>query len=455
MRFTPHSYQAEAIDRIIQNPAAGLFLDMGLGKTVITLSAVRALKFDRLEVERVLVIAPLTVAQATWTTEAQKWDHLQQLRVVPVLGALAERRRGLRQPADIYVINRENVPWLVEEVGKAWPFDMVVIDESSSFKSPSAKRFKALKSVRKFVRRMVLLSGTPAPNSIADLWAQIFLLDGGRRLGPTITAFRQAYMREKRLPGQQWATYTPKPGADLLVQGKISDICVSMRAADYLELPPFVEAVVPVQLDDKAGRAYKALEHNMLLEAAGAEISATSAAALSGKLLQLCGGAVYAEDGQAITVHDGKLRACMELVEGLQGDHAVIWYWYQHERERLLEALRGTGLRVRCYTGADDGTAWNAGQVDILLAQPAATGYGLNLQEGGHRAIWYTLPAWNLELYQQANKRLHRQGQRQPVVSHILAVKGGMDDDVLAALQGKGDAQDALLAAIRARIAAA
>lgn len=453
MKFMPHEYQKYAIDRILSEPYLGLFLDMGLGKTVITLTAIEALRYDRWAVARVLVVAPKKVAEATWSTEAAKWDHLKRLRIVPVLGSAQKRIRALAAPGDIWVINRENVPWLVDYCRNAWPFDMVVLDESSSFKNAQSKRFRALKLVRPRIRRLVELTGTPSPNGLEDLWAQVYLLDGGSRLGKTISSYREAFFTEDRAhPGQQYRTYSPQAGADERIRAAISDICVSMRAEDYIDLPEYIEDIVPVVLDARAKRAYDKLERDMLLQVDASTIAAGTAAVLNGKLLQLCSGAVYDESGQAVEVHRCKIEAFLEVVEQLHGEHALVFYWFRHEQERLEAALTGRGLRVRVYRGAGDAAAWNAGEVDVLLAHPASCGYGLNLQNGGHHAIWFGYPNWALEIYQQANKRLHRQGQQYPVIAHHLVVQGGMDEAVVGALHDKGDAQEALMRALRARI---
>lgn len=453
MRFEPHAYQRYCIERMIQEPYLGLFQDMGLGKTVETLTAINDLRYNRWSVSRVLVIAPKKVAEATWANEAAQWDHLKHLKIVPVLGTEKQRIKALFSPGDIWVINRENVPWLVDYYQQDWPFDMVVLDESSSFKNPQSKRFKKLRLVRSRIRRLVELTGTPSPNGLEDLWAQVYLLDEGTRLGKTMTIFRELFFKQDPAhPGQQYRTYTPLDGADTRIQAAIADICVSMKAEDYLELPPYIENKIPVMLDNRAKKAYDKLEREMLLQVDAETITAGTAATLNGKLLQLCGGAVYSVDNKVVPVHDCKIEAFLEVIEQLHGEHALVFYWFQHERDRLLDALQKTGLRVRVYTGADDEKAWNAGEVDILLAQPASCGYGLNLQRGGHHAIWYTLPNWALEIYQQANRRLYRQGQKYPVISHILLVQGGMDQEVMSALDQKGDIQDTLLQALKARI---
>lgn len=455
MKFIPHGYQDYCIKRIVNmsvpGPGLGMFLGMGLGKTVITLTAVNDLKYNHFAICKVLVIAPKKVAEATWSTEAQKWDHLRLLRVIPVLGSVSKRARALCTPADVYVINRENVPWLVDYYRNDWPFDMVVIDESSSFKNYRAKRFKALKWVRKKVSRLIELTGTPAPNGLIDLWAQVFLLDGGERLGKSIGGFRQRYFDPDQRNAQQIFSYKPKDGAGGTIQDKISDICISMSAEDYLELPECISVDVPVRLDNKAAKAYKKLEKDMLLTIDENDITATTAATLGNKLLQLGNGAVYGDDKKPIEIHQCKIEAFMELVEALQGQSALVFYNFQHDRDRLLQALSKTHLRVRVYHTAQDERDWNAGKIDILLAHPASTAYGLNLQNGGHHIIWFGLN-WSLELYQQANKRLHRQGQLEAVTIHNLIVQGSMDEDVMAALQGKSNTQDGLLKALKVRI---
>lgn len=453
MRFEPHRYQRYAITRIIRDSAVGLFLSMGLGKTVITLTAVNELKYDRWQISRCLVIAPKKVAEATWSTEAAKWDHLQHLRIVPVLGTLKQRLRALDTPGDVWVINRENVTWLVDHYRAVWPFDMVVLDESSSFKNSQSKRFKSLKLVRPRIKRLVELTGTPAPNGLEDLWAQIWLLDGGERLGKTISSFREAYfIQDYAYPGQMYRTYSPQKEAADRIQARISDICLSMKAEDYLDLPDYIEDVVPVALDPAARKAYDRMEQDMLLSVDEQMITAGSAAVLNGKLLQLCSGAAYGDGTEWAWIHDCKVEAFLELVEQLHGEHALVFYWFQHERERLLAALEKTDLRVRVYMTADDAEAWNRGEVDLLLAQPMSCAYGLNLQAGGHHIIWFGYPNWTLELFQQANARLHRQGQQYPVISHLLVVQDSMDEAVVAALHDKGRTQEALLDALKARI---
>ena len=451
MEFKPYPYQSYCIDCIVYNRAVGLLLDMGLGKTVITLSAIKELRYNRWEVSKPLIIAPKKVAEATWTTEAAKWEHLNMLRIVPVLGSEKQRLRALATPADAYVINRENVVWLVDHFKNAWPFDMVILDESSSFKNSRSKRFKAMKLVRSRIKRIVELTGTPASNGLEDLWAQVFLLDGGARLGQTLGAYRDKYF----VPGKRNRTtifsYDPKDGSFDMIQKAISDICISMKAEDYISLPDVIYNDIPVALTPAAKKAYEQLEYDLLLQVDENTITAGSAGVLTGKLLQLCNGAIYDEDKVPVEIHDCKIERFMELIEQLNGQHALVFYNYQHDKERLIKALAKTDLRVRVYSQAKDEQDWNAGQIDILLAHPASCGYGLNLQKGGHHAIWFGL-TWSLEQYEQANKRLHRQGQDHPVMIHHLAVQGGMDEQVIAALKSKGNMQDALMSALKARI---
>ena len=450
-QFTPYPYQQYCINRIITDPYLGLFLDMGLGKTVITLTGLHSLKYYYWQIRKVLIIAPKKVAESTWSKEADKWDHLKNLRISVVLGTAKQRLTALNADADIYIINRENTQWLVEYYGHNWPFDVVVLDESSSFKNHQAKRFKALKAIRPRINRIIELTGTPSPHGLTDLWAQIFLLDGGKRLGRTISVYRDMFFVPDKRNQTTIFSYAPKEGADEEIYRLISDICISMKAEDYLELPDLIYEDIPVKLDAKAQKAYQQMERDMLLEVDDDLVTATTAATLTGKLLQLCNGAVYDEDGSVVPVHDCKLEVFMETIEQLNGQHALVFYYYQHDKDRILAALEKTGLKVKVYTDSKDETEWNAGNIDILLAHPASCGYGLNLQEGGHHVIWFGL-TWALEEYQQANKRLHRQGQQFPVIVHRLITLGGVDEDVIKSLEGKDNAQENLLQALKARI---
>lgn len=452
MEYKPHNYQEYCIERIVNDPAIGLFLDMGLGKTSITLAAIKRLKYERWCVCKVLIIAPKKVAESTWDREAAKWQDFSDLRFSHVLGSAAQRIAALQQTADIYLINRENTQWLVDYYRHDWPFDMVVIDESSSFKNHQAKRFKALKLVRSRINRIVELTGTPSPRSLSDLWAQVFLLDGGRRLGRTITAYRDAYFTPDKRNRTTIFSYAPKEGAAEEIYSRISDICISMKAEDYLDLPELIYEDIPVVLDTTAQKAYTRLERDTLLQVDDESvITAGTAAILRQKLLQLCNGACYDEEKNVVDIHNCKIEVLLETVEQLNGQHAIICYNFKHDLERLLNALKATHLRVEVYEGKKQEDDWNAGKIDLLLFQPASGGYGLNLQDGGHHIIWFGLND-SLELYQQTNKRLHRQGQPYPVIVHHLVVQGGTDEDVIASLSGKDDAQDSLLEALKVRI---
>lgn len=406
--------------------------------------------YNRFTVNRVLIIAPKKVAEATWSTEAAKWDHLKHLRFSLILGTEKQRIRAACASADIYVVNRENVVWLVDYLRNNWWFDMVVIDESSSFKNHRAKRFKSLTWIQPHVSRLIELTGTPAPNSLADLWAQLYLLDGGRRLGRNITAFRESFFRANT-HGGHFTTYEETEGAAQEIQQRISDICISMKSEDYLQLPELVYDLVPVQLDPKAKKAYDEMEREMLLRIDEEVIDAGSAAALSNKLLQLCNGAVYSDTDKWVQLHDCKLEAFMELIERLNGQPALVFYNFKHDRERLVQALAKAKKRVRILQKPEDADAWNRRELDALLAHPASCAYGLNLQQGGNHVIWFGLN-WSLELFLQANKRLHRQGQTSTVFVHELAVQDSRDTDVIAALQDKDATQDALIESLKVRI---
>lgn len=403
-------------------------------------------------VNKVLVIAPKKVAEATWQKEAAKWDRVNSLRISTVLGSEIKRVRALNTPADIYVINRENVCWLVDYYQNDWPFDMVVIDESSSFKSHKAKRFKSLVAIRGRIKRIVELTGTPSPNGLNDLWSQVYLLDQGARLGKRYTYFRDRYFEPGQRSREVIYSYDPKEGADKAVMNKIADICISMKAEDYLQLPDITYDDVTVLLDNKARQAYDDMERKMVLELAeDAVIDVTSAAALSNKLQQLANGAVYDAEKNWHEVHGCKVEAFLELIEGLNGKAALVFYNFKHDLIRLEKALAKTKLRVKRLQGPAEQDEWNAGKIDILLAHPASAAYGLNLQQGGNHVIWFGLN-WNLELYQQANKRLHRQGQEEKVIVHHLVCEGTRDDDVLAALAMKDKAQEYVLSSLKARI---
>lgn len=451
MKYEPHNYQSYCIQRIVQDPAVGLFLRPGLGKTSITLTAVNVLRYLRWEIARVLVIAPKKVAEATWSKEAAKWDHLQHLKVVTVLGSTSKRIRALNTPADVYVINRENVPWLVDYYKQAWPFDMLVCDESTSFKNPQSKRFKALKLIRRFCKKVVLLTGTPSSKGLIDLWAQVYLLDEGARLGKTISQYRERYFIANT-HGGHFTDYKPKSDAEAAVLEAISDICVSMKAEDYLELPECIEHEIPVVLEEKAKREYDQFERDLLLEIDDETITAQGAAVLTGKLLQFCNGAVYNADKQGLIVHDCKLDAYMELLERLDGEPVITFYSFKHDLDRILDRLAKTKRRVRVYRGPQDEDDWNAGKIDVLLAHPASCAYGLNLQAGGRHIVWYGLN-WSFELNDQGRCRLWRQGSEfDKVFIHYLVVQDGVDEDVMAAIRARADTHETVMTALKARL---
>ena len=402
-----------------------------------------------------MVIAPKRVAEGTWGTEANKWDHLRDLRISAVLGTEAQRIAALSVNADVYIINRENVIWLKDLYRNAWPFDTVVVDEASSFKSHTAKRFKALAAESCHTRRMVLLTGTPTPNGLIDIWSQIYLLDGGARLQKRFTWFRDVYFEpDVRGAYGQVFSYRPKKGSEEAILQKISDICISMKAEDYLSLPDMIFDTVPVVLDPKARDAYRSMEREMVLQIDEDAITAMSAAALSTKLLQLSNGAVYDETGAVHQIHDCKLDALCELIEGLRerGKSALVFYQFQHDLDRILQRLHETPKIAACVLdGPDAIEAWNFGELDVLLAHPASASYGLNLQAGGSHIIWFGL-TWNYEQYVQANARLHRQGQKETVIIHHLVTQGTRDADVMKALEHKDQAQQYVLDSLKARI---
>lgn len=449
MRYEPHDYQKRAIDMILSKPAVGLFLEMGLGKTVITLTATNQLLYEQFAVTRVLVIAPLKVAEDTWSRESAKWDHLHDLKIAKILGTAIQRAEAAASDADIYVINRENVVWLVERYPKAkWRWDMVVIDELSSFKSNRAERFKALRRVRPYIRRIVGLTGTPNPNGYMDLWAEIFLLDQGERLERTIGRYRELYFKPGRGDGHITYEWRLREGADKAIQAKIADITVSMRAEDYLKLPERIDNVVRVRLGDEALKTYREMERNQIIELNNETVTAVSAASVMGKLLQMSGGAVYDDNGGYVEFHTEKTKALQEIID-TNDTPVLVFYAYRHEKERLLKALGK--LKPRMLDTERDISEWNGGKIRLLLAHPASVGYGLNLQAGGHTIVWYSLP-WSLELYQQANARLHRQGQTMPVIVHHLVAAGTVDEQVMKSLAKKDMSQAALMEALKERL---
>jgi SNF2 family DNA or RNA helicase len=452
MKFVPHEYQAHAIERILDTPYIGLFLEMGLGKTVSTLTAIDRLMNDCFEDNRVLVIAPLRVAEDTWAREVSKWDHLRHLTISKVLGSAAARRKALATPADIYVINRENVEWLVAEYGSKWPFETVVIDESSSFKNPQSKRFKALKRVRPFIKRMVHLTGTPSPNGLEDLWAPIYLLDQGERLGKTMGGFRERYFSPGARNGYVVYDWRPKQTSEERIYEVIGDIVVSMKAEDWLDLPERVDVVKPVRLSDAAGALYKRLERELLLPYQDADVVAQTAAVLSMKLLQMASGAVYDEEKGTKHIHDAKLDALEDIIEAAQGKPVMVFYNFQHSLVRLQERFPQAKTLRKGRDGVEDIRAWNADETPLLLLHPKSAGHGLNLQESSCQTVVWFDNSWSLEEEQQANARVHRQGQMRRIVVMKLVAEGTIDEDVIQALARKATGQEALMQAVKARI---
>lgn len=460
MIFKPYPYQVHSEQHILDNPACGLFLEMGLGKTCITLTALDKLLHDTCEVRKVLIIAPKRVAEHTWATEARKWDHLQHLRLSLVLGTETERLAALRRKADIWVINRENVAWLVSHYATAFPFDAVVIDELSSFKSAKSVRFKALRQVRPLVRRVIGLTGTPAPNSLLDLWPQIYLLDQGQRLETTLTGYRAKYFDKSTdgIGGVGHGYDLKTANEEFLGKGfyqnkifeKISDICISMKSADYLDLPGRFNRTVAVQLCPKALAQYYEFEKTQVLALQDVEdISAVNAAALTTKLLQYANGAVYDAEKNWHEIHQEKLEALEEILDAANGKPVMVFYAFKHDLERMHRYLKG--YKPGELKTAGDIERWNRGEIPVMFAHPASAGHGLNLQAGGHIIVWFG-QTYSLELVKQANARLDRQGQTETVIIHSLIALGTIDEDVVGAIERKDNLQEALIAAVKARI---
>lgn len=448
MIFTPYPHQQAGISWIIDHPAAGLFWGMGSGKTVTTLTALDAILHDELEDGPVLVIAPKRVAENTWSKETAKWEHLSHLRISKIMGSAKERQDALTKTADLYVINRENVVWLVEHLGGRWPFPIVVIDELSSFKNQQAKRWKALRRVRGRIRRIIGLTGTPRPNGLEDLWPEIYLLDQGERLGRLVTHFRARYLAPERMNGHVVYSYRPKEGAEAEVYDKISDICMSIRKEDVLTLPGQIYEDVEIEIPKSLLKQYKQFEKDKVMECLddNGEIVAGSAAALTNKLLQFANGAIYDLDGRVHEIHRFKLDALEELLEEAGGDNVLVLYNYQHDKDRIMDRID-----CRLLDKPEDIDAWNRGEIPVALAHPASIGHGLNLQDGGHIIVWFGL-TWSLELYQQANERLNRPGQKHVCRVYHLMLKGTHDKRVLEALQRKDKGQAAAIEALRLEI---
>lgn len=444
MKYLPHDYQAYTTKYIEEHPIAAVLLDMGLGKTVSTLTALNDLLFDSFEIHKVLVVAPLRVAMNTWPEEVKKWDHLKNLKVAVAVGSKEERMKAMRSQSDIYLINRENVEWLITRSGLSLNFDTLVIDELSSFKNHQAKRFKSLMKIRPSFKRIIGLTGTPAGNGLMDLFAEIKLLDGGERLGRFITAFQRDYFFPEKFNGQIVYSYKPKPGAEEAIYKRISDITISMKAKDHLKMPEKIILEYPASMSSEEHKLYQRMKKDMTIPEGG--ITAANAAALSGKLSQMANGAVYNDNGEVKKIHDRKLDALEDLIEAANGHPILVAYQFQHDRQRILERFNARDIK----TGKDIND-WNEGKIPVALIHPASAGHGLNLQHGGNILIWFGL-TWSLELYQQTNARLWRQGQDKPVTIYHIITKGTIDSHIMAALKSKDRMQDRLIEAVKAEV---
>jgi SNF2 family DNA or RNA helicase len=443
MKFLPHDYQKYAVEYIKSHPVTALFLDMGLGKTVTALTAIRDLMYDTFEVRRVLVVAPLRVARDTWPEEIRKWDHLKDLTCSVVVGNVAERRRALQQEADIYIVNRENLAWLYQN--SCLDFDMVVLDELSSFKNHQSKRFRAMKALRPRVKRIVGLTGTPSGNGLMDLWAEFRILDMGKRLGKYISQYRNLYFQPDKRNGMVVYSYKPLPGAEEAIYHQIADITVSMKATDYLKMPELVSVAKEVSLSEKEKERYDELKKSLVLELPGGEVTAANAASLTLKLSQMANGAIYTDDKDVVTIHDRKLDALEDLVESANGKPVLVAYWFKHDKDRIRKRMEARELKE-----SQDFADWNEGKIPVALIHPASAGHGLNLQQGGSILVWFGL-TWSMELYQQTNARLWRQGQqsRTVIIQHLVA-KGTIDERILKVLKHKDGTQAALINAVNA-----
>ncbi len=452
MKYTPHAYQTFATKFIESNAISAVLIACGLGKTIITLTAMHNLLFDSFEVRKVLVIAPLRVARDTWPSEIDKWDHLELLRTSVAVGSTTERLTAFERKADLYIIHRENVQWLIEESALPFDFDMVVIDELSSFKNHRSKRFRALMKRRPVVRRIVGLTGTPASNGLIDLWAQFKLLDKGVRLGRFIGSYRDAYFKADKRNGQIVFSYKVAPGAEERIYRAIDDITISMKARDHIRMPELVSTEYRVALSDDERVIYKKLRKELVLESSGEQVTASNAASLSGKLLQLANGAVYTDEGETICIHDRKLDALEDLIEAANGQSVLVAYWFKHDLQRITERLEKLGVSFSTLDSSESIQVWNEEKLPIGLIHPASAGHGLNLQSGGNCLIWFGL-TWSLELYQQTVARLWRQGQQSEtvVVQHIITEKT-IDERIMKVLSGKAQTQDALIEAVKAEL---
>lgn len=447
MNFSPHDYQAYAIDYIKTHPVAAVLLDMGLGKTVISLTAIADLMFDSFEAHRILVVAPLRVARDTWPAEIEKWEHLQHLTYSVVVGTPKERRAALMTNSDITIINRENLQWLIEDSGFPFTYDMVCIDELSSFKNHKSKRFQALMKVRPKVKRIIGLTGTPSSNGLMDLWAEFKLLDMGQRLGRFITQYRNNYFLPDKRNGQIIYSYKPMPYAEDAIYRKISDMTISMKSTDHLKMPELVSSRYEVKLSEAEAQRYDDLKQELILQLPEGEVTAANAASLTGKLVQLANGAIYSDDGDTVEFHDRKLDALEDIIEAANGKPLLVAYWFKHDLQRIKQRFE-----VREIKSSKDITDWNKGNIPVAVIHPASAGHGLNLQAGGSTLIWFGL-TWSLELYQQTNARLWRQGQTAGtvVIQHIIT-KGTIDERILKALSLKELTQNSLIDAVKANL---
>ena len=456
MEFIPHKYQEYAIQFVLDHPAALLLLDLGMGKTSTALFCILRLMFDRFEVSKVLIIAPLRVCNTVWPVERQKWDGLDFLKMSVMTGPAKDRIAALQTAADVYVINRENVKWLTDYLSKnhiPWPFDMIVIDELSSFKNHTSQRWKAMRRVRPMVKRIVGLTGTPAGNGLMDLWAETFLIDNGARLGRFIGRYREAFFKPSSMNPQTGVVYSYelRPGAEEKIYSRISDISVSMSAGDYLDMPECLYVNHIVEMDLAERKLYDTMKSELIVEVEDDIIDASNAAVLSGKLRQLANGAIYNEDGEVRILHNKKLQRLEDLAEQACGQNILIAYWFRHDLTRIMEYLTAAGYAPRLIHDDKDIADWNAGKIQIGLLSPQSLGFGVNLQSGGHILVWFG-PIWSLELYQQTNGRLYRQGQKEVVTIHHIICKDTVDEDVIKALENKNTTQQALIEAVKARI---
>ena len=452
MKYNPHNYQKYAIDFILEHPIAAILLDMGMGKTSIVLTAIMELIYDRFEVNKVLIIGPLRVARTTWPEEIKKWEHLKGLRYSVVVGTAAERKAALKDDADVYIINRENVPWLIEQSGMSFDYDMVVIDELSSFKSWQSKRFRSLMKVRPQVKRIVGLTGTPSSNGLMDLFAEFKVLDMGKRLGRFIGQYREWYFKPDRMNGPIVYTYKLLPGAEEAIYKKISDITISMKGTDYLDMPELISTEYKVYLDEEEKAKYQALKEELVLQLPGGEVTAANAASLSGKLSQLANGAIYDDDGSVNIFHQKKLDGLEDLIESANGKPMLVAYWFKHDLYRITERLSQLGVHYEKLDSVASIQRWNKGQIDVGLIHPQSAGHGLNLQSGGNIMIWFGI-TWSLELYQQTVARLWRQGQTEKTVSVIhIVTDGTVDERILKALEAKDFTQSALIDAVKVEV---